>query len=257
MATNTGGGARPLISVVLPCYNEVDNLVPLIAELKATLDRLGKPYEVIYVDDCSTDGTTDKLEELVRIHPFLRHVLHNRNMGESAGTLTGIEVARGSIIVTMDADLQNDPADIPRMLRIMRAKKADAVCGVRGRRNDSLGKRLSSRLANFFRDLLLGDGIHDAGCTFRVLRKSALRQLVGFKATHRFLPTMMKWHGYRVVETTINHRPRTRGVSKYGFGNRFWVGILDIIGMRWYRRRFVPPDRIARITEYPGKAVAS
>jgi glycosyltransferase involved in cell wall biosynthesis len=200
---------------------------------------------VIYIDDCSTDGTTEKLRQLVKLHPFLRHVLHKRNMGESAGTLTGIEAARGSLIVTMDADLQNDPADIPKMLKLMRRRRADAVCGVRGTRNDSLGKRLSSRAANAIRGWLLDDGIHDAGCTFRILRKSALRQLVAFKATHRFLPTMMKWHGYKVIEMTINHRPRTRGVSKYGFGNRFWVGILDILGMAWYRRRLISPDRVA------------
>lgn len=237
---------QPFFSVVLPCYNEVGNLEPLAGELHAALGKLGKPYEIIFVDDCSTDGTTEKIREMVAADARLRHILHRQNFGQSAGILAGFAVARGRIVITMDSDLQNDPADIPMMFRTMRKTRAHAVCGVRAQRVDSLGKRISSRLANFFRDRLLGDGIHDAGCAFRVMRREALSELIYFRALHRFLPTILKWQGYRVVEVNINHRPRKSGVSKYGFGNRFFVGIHDILGMRWYRRRFLPPNRVSR-----------
>lgn len=232
----------PRFSVVLPCYNEIDNIDPLVAEIKAALDPLGGRYEIIYVDDCSTDGTTEKLRALCQTDPTIRHILHARNFGESGGTLTGFRAARGEIVITMDADLQNDPADIPAMLKLL--ENADCVCGIRRTREDSVSKRLSSRLANGIRGKLLGDGIHDAGCTYRLIRRKATRQLIGFRALHRFLPTILKLHGYRVVEMHINHRPRTAGVSKYGFGNRFWVGILDILGMMWYRKRFLSPRRV-------------
>lgn len=233
---------EPEISVILPCYNEVGNIEPLIQELRDALDPLGRSYEIIYVDDCSNDGTTEKLQSLLPTMPFLRTIRHKTNYGESAGNLTGYENARGSIIAVLDADMQNDPADLPEMLR--RLENADAICGVRGKRNDSFSKRISSRIANKVRHWLLNDDIHDAGCTYRVIRKDVLKQLPGFKALHRFLPTILKYHGYRVEEIIINHRPRTRGVSKYGIGNRLWVGIQDMFAMRWYRRRFFPPDRI-------------
>jgi len=232
---------NPEVSVILPCYNEVDNLDPLIAEIKAAMALVGKSFEILYIDDCSTDGTTERLAELAKTDPLIRHIRHKRNLGESAGTLTGIEYSRGEILITMDADLQNDPADIPAMLK--KLARADAVCGVRRERNDSFGKRLSSTLANSLRGALLADGIHDAGCTYRALRRSALDQLIGFRALHRFLPTILKWHGYKVVEMGINHRPRSAGVSKYGFGNRFWVGVMDVLAMLWYRKRHFPPHR--------------
>lgn len=237
----------PVYSIVLPCYNELGNLEPLIAEIQGVMAGIGKPFEIIYVDDCSTDGTTEKLRELTGVHPFLRHVLHKHNLGESAGTLSGFQAARGRVIITMDADLQNDPADIPAMLR--RLRRADCVCGVRRTRNDSLGKRFSSRSANFLRHAILKDNIHDAGCTFRAIRREALGQLIGFRALHRFLPSILQWHGFRVVEMQINHRPRTSGVSKYGFGNRFFVGVGDVLAMYWYKRRCFPPDRIKETSE--------
>lgn len=235
---------QPTYSVVLPCYNEVGNLEPLARELHAVLGKLEQPYEIIFVDDASTDGTTEKLREMIARDDRLRHIRHRQNFGQSAGILAGFHAARAPIIITMDADLQNDPADIPMMLRTLRKTRAHAVCGVRARRVDSFGKRLSSRLANYFRDRLLGDGIHDAGCAFRVMRRSALGELIHFRALHRFLPTILKWQGRKVVEVPINHRARQSGTSKYGFGNRFFVGIQDILGMRWYRRRLLPPNRI-------------
>lgn len=233
---------NPEISVILPCYNEIGNLEPLINEIRAALDPLNRSYEIIYVDDASNDGTTEKLRELAAAQTGLRTIRHKTNYGESAAILTGYENANGQIFITLDADLQNDPADMPEMLK--RLEQVDCVCGVRKKRNDSFSKKASSRIANKVRAALLHDDIHDAGCTFRTVRREATKQLIGFRALHRFLPTMLRLHGYRVEEMPVNHRPRTSGTSKYGIGNRLWVGISDIFGMRWYRRRFFPPNRV-------------
>lgn len=236
---------NPDISVVIPCYNELGNIEPLIAELRGVLDSIGKTYEIIYCDDCSNDGTREKLIELTKTMPFLRVVLHKRNLGESAGQLTGFSVVRGDVVITMDGDLQNDPADIPEMLK--RLEHADAICGVRRRRADTVTKKFSSRTANKVRHWMLNDDIHDAGCTYRAIRSEVLQQLPHFRALHRFLPSILKWHGYRVEEMLVNDRKRTSGVSKYGIGNRLWVGIFDLIGMRWYRKRFLPVEKIETV----------
>jgi dolichol-phosphate mannosyltransferase len=238
--------AEPQISVVLPCYNEADNLEPMLAELRAALEPLGRSYEVIYVDDGSTDDSADRLMRLQAQHACVRYVRHKRNFGQSAAFHTGFQIVRGQVIITLDADLQNDPADIPRLLALVETEGADAVCGIRQKRRDSWTKRASSRVANRVRDRVLRDGIHDAGCAYRVIRREALEQLPGFRALHRFLPTILKWHGFKVIEAPVNHRPRTMGVSKYGIGNRLFVGLADLVGMRWYRARHFPPDRLAR-----------
>lgn len=229
------------ISVVVPCYNEEDNIEPLVEELVTNLDKTGRSYEIIYVDDCSTDGSLARLRAMAQQIPTLRILKHKCNLGESAAILSGYEAARGEIVISLDADLQNDPADIPRLLDAL--NEADAVCGVRAKREDSWVKKLSSRIANGVRRFLLDDNIHDAGCTYRAIRRDALAQLIGFRGLHRFIPTLLRYHGFRVVEIPVHHRPRTRGYSKYGIGNRLWVGILDIIGMMWYRKRHFPPHR--------------
>lgn len=227
--------------MVLPCYNEVDNIEPLIAEIRAALEPTGRSFEIIYVDDFSTDGSYEKLLALAPQMSFLRVVRHRANYGESAAILTGYEHARGQLVFSLDADLQNDPADMPAMLRAI--ENADMVCGVRQNRKDTWVKRLSSKIANRVRAFVLKDGVSDAGCTFRLVRREALKMLPGFRALHRFQASIIRWHGFRVVEIPINHRPRTRGTSKYGIGNRLWVGIADLIGMRWYRSRHLPPHR--------------
>lgn len=233
------------ISVVLACYNEVENLEPMCSELRAALGPTGLSYEIIFVDDGSSDGTADKLWELAGKDPLVRPVLHRRNYGQSSALCSGFARARGDLVITLDSDLQNDPADIPRMISVLESEHADAVCGVRKKRMDSWTKRASSKIANRVRGLILSDGIHDAGCAFRVMRREALQQLPCFRALHRFIPSILQWHGYRVVETPVNHRPRVLGVSKYGVGNRLFVGIADLIGMLWYRRRLFVPNRIA------------
>ena len=237
----------PQISVILACYNEVENLQPMLDELNAVLDPLAKSYEVIYVDDGSTDGTGAKMKQLATEHPRVRALFHSRNFGQSAALCSAFAVARGDYVVVLDSDLQNDPADIPRMLALLESEKADAVCGIRKKRMDKWTKRVSSRIANRVRDWVLKDGIHDAGCAYRVIRREALQQLPAFKALHRFLPSILQWHGYKVVETPVNHRPRTLGVSKYGVGNRAFVGIADLVGMSWYRARHFRPNRLANV----------
>jgi dolichol-phosphate mannosyltransferase len=232
----------PDLTVVIPVFNERDNLEPLLAELEPCLRALGRSFEVLCVDDCSTDDSREVLGRLQVERPWLRLVRHSVNCGESAGQATGFRHARGAVLVTMDADMQNDPADIADMLAELDGEVV-AVCGVRRKREDDLVKRLSSRIANGFRNTVTGDRIADAGCTFRVLRRDALVDLPVFNGLHRFLPTILRWQGFEVRERLVNHRPRTRGQSKYGVGNRAWRGILDCLAMRWYHRRCVPARR--------------
>jgi glycosyltransferase involved in cell wall biosynthesis len=240
------GDARPEtvdISVVIPVHNEEDNLEPLLTELETVMRSLRKPFEVICVDDRSTDNSLAVLTEQQKRRSYLRVLRHRVNCGESAGQATGFRNARGALVVTMDADQQNDPADIPALLAAL-VPDVVAVCGVRRKREDDWVRRVSSRLANAFRNGMTGDRITDAGCTYRIIRRTALAELPVFNGMHRFLPTMLRYQGYRVTELLVNHRPRTRGQSKYGVGNRLWRGIKDCFGIRWYRARCVPAERM-------------
>ena len=229
---------QPDLSVVIPVFNEEDNLEPLLKELEGVLAGLGRSYEVLCIDDCSTDRSLEVLKQLKATRPWLRILRHGVNSGESAAEATGFEHANGDIIITMDADQQNDPHDIPALLDSLKDDIV-AVCGVRRKREDDWVKRLSSRTANVFRNWATGDRISDAGCTFRALRRQALREVLVFNGMHRFLPTMLRLQGYKVVEILVNHRPRVKGLSKYGVGNRVWRGLVDCFAMRWYRRRCV------------------
>ncbi len=229
------------ISVILPCYNEEGNIEPLVRELTEVLRPLGHPYEIVYVDDASTDGSVEKIRQVSQKYPGVRLVRHKLNCGESAALVSGFENSTGEVIITMDADLQNDPHDIPKLLKVL--ETCDIVCGVRTKRKDNLVRRISTRIANKVRDTLLHDGIHDAGCTFRAFRRRVLVNLIAFKGLHRFLPTLCRIHRFKVREVPINHRPRLKGYSKYGISNRLFVGIHDIFGIRWYRKRHFPPRR--------------
>jgi glycosyltransferase involved in cell wall biosynthesis len=244
----TSRGAPEIeISVVLPCFNEAESLEPLTGELYDVLRALGRSFEIIFVNDASIDSSPEVLRQLERRYPELRAVHHVVNCGESAAQATGFQRARGEIVITMDSDGQNDPGDLPRLLDAI--DDVDAVCGVRRRREDTWVKRISSRVANGFRNAITGDRVRDAGCTYRALRRAALREIPVFNGMHRFLPTLLRLQGYRVVEIAVNDRPRTRGVSKYGVGNRLVRGILDCFAMRWWRRRVVPGGRVKIETE--------
>lgn len=237
------------ISVVLPCFNEAESVADLTAELNTVLDRLGTASELLFVNDASTDHTLDVLHDLQRRYPRVRIINHQQRSGQSAGHASGFRLARGTRIVTMDADGQNDPADMPRLLAAL--EHADAVCGIRRRRQDTWIKRMSSRIANGFRNAITREHITDAGCAYRALRRSALAEIPVFNGMHRFLPTLLRMQGYRVVEMDVNHRPRRAGVSKYGINNRLWRGLIDCVAIRWLQSRAVPGDRVQSVSEAP------
>jgi len=227
----------PLLSAVVPAYNEVESLPSLLAELRTALDATKRSWELVLVDDGSTDGTAALLLSEAANDPRLVIVRFEKNAGQSAALAAGLARARGDVVVTLDADLQNDPADIPTLLAALAG--ADVVSGVRAKRNDSWVRRVSSRVANATRRAVIGDSVTDIGCSLKVYRREALVGLPMFVGVHRFLPALCAFRGARVVEVPVHHRPRTRGVSKYGMGNRLWRGIHDLVGVSWLKHRLL------------------
>ncbi|HEX5175434.1 MAG TPA: glycosyltransferase family 2 protein, partial [Chthoniobacteraceae bacterium] len=226
----SSGRTAAMISVVIPLYNEEENIAQLQRELAAALD--GQPHEIIVVDDCSTDRTVARIER----RPEVRIVAFEKNAGQSAAMFAGIEAASGEIIVLLDGDLQNDPADIPRLLAEIE-RGADLVCGYRANRKDTVSKRLTSRIANFVRSRFTRDGVRDTGCTLKAMRRECRQALIPFYGMHRFIPALVKGMGFSIAEVPVNHRPRIAGVSKYGFGNRAWKATVDMFGVRWILSR--------------------
>ena len=230
-------GQDPEISVVIPVYNEEESLPILAAELQAALAGLGRSYEILYVDDGSTDGSPEALRRLAREDPAVRVLHQMRNAGQSAALDAGFRFARGAILVTLDADLQNDPADIPRLLEIMDV--FDVVSGVRTHRQDTWVRKASSRIANRVRNRLTHDSVTDVGCTLRACRTEYLRRIPMFTGMHRFLPTLLKMAGARTTEIPVNHRPRLHGQPKYTIGNRLWRALADLFAVRWMQKRWI------------------
>jgi dolichol-phosphate mannosyltransferase len=220
----------PAFSVVVPLYNEEANLPILQEELRAGLS--GLDYEIIFVDDGSVDSTTERIETASNI----RLIRFEKNSGQSAAIYAGLTAARGAIMVVIDGDLQNDPADIPRLLAEI-TQGADLVCGYRLKRQDTLVKRLTSRIANAVRSRYTKDGVRDTGCTLKAMRRECVSALLPFKGMHRFIPALVKAAGYRLVEVPVNHRPRRFGQSKYGLGNRALRATIDMFGVRWLLSR--------------------
>lgn len=229
--------ARLALTIICPIFNEEENVGPLVAELTATLERSGREYELICVDDASTDRSLEVLKSLLGQFPCLRVLSHLRNSGQSAALYTGYRAARGEIVVTVDGDRQYNPDDVLRLVEHLEQSGADAVSGVRRRRQDNWIRRLSSRIANSYRNWITGDKIRDAGCAFRAVRTACLREIPAFNGMHRFLPTILRAQGYTVVELEVDHLPRRAGVAKYGIGNRLWRGLVDCLAMRWWKRR--------------------
>jgi dolichol-phosphate mannosyltransferase len=221
---------NPDFSVVVPLFNEADNVALLQDEVSVALG--GRNYELILVDDGSTDGTASR----IRRDANVRVLQFRRNSGQSAAMLAGMRAARGESVVLLDGDLQNDPKDIPRLLFEIE-RGADLVCGCRLRRKDTLLKKLSSWIANFVRSRFVGDGVRDTGCTLKAMRRVCVPALVPFKGVHRFIPAFVKSAGFAIVEVPVNHRPRQFGVSKYGLGNRAVRATLDMFGVRWLQAR--------------------
>ncbi len=225
------------LSLVIPVFNEEENLPPLAGEIRAALDPTGLAYEVLFVDDGSTDGSPAVLRALAAADRRVRVVRQRQNAGQSAALDAGFRHARGEIVVTLDADLQNDPADIPRLLAELAGW--DLVCGVRVHRQDDWVRRLSSRIANGVRNRATHESITDVGCTLKAFRAEVLRGLPMFTGMHRFLPTLARLEGARVKEVPVNHRPRLHGVPKYGIGNRLWRTLADLFAVRWMQKRWI------------------
>ena len=220
----------PAVSIIVPLFNEEENVPILQSELRAALS--GLDHEIILVDDGSVDRTVEQIETA----PNIRVIRFEKNTGQSAAIYAGLQAARGATAVLIDGDLQNDPADIPRLLAEI-ARGADAVCGYRVKRKDTVLKRLTSRIANAVRSRFTKDGVRDTGCTLKAMRRECVSALVPFKGMHRFIPALIKGAGYRLVEIPVNHRPRRFGESKYGLGNRALRATIDMFGVRWLLAR--------------------
>lgn len=225
------------VSLVIPLYNERENLEPLMDEIQTAL--AGRRYEIVAVNDGSTDGSLEELKTLKSRRPELHIVSFAANAGQTAGFAAGFLAARGDVIVTLDADGQNDPADIPVLLDALARTGATAVAGYRPHRQDSVWKRIQSRIANSVRNRLNRETIRDTGCSLKAFRADAVRGLLLFTGMHRFLPTLVRMNGGTVVEVPVGHRPRRSGRTKYGMWNRVFRSFVDALAVRWMQRRLL------------------
>ena len=227
-------------SVVVPVCNEAENVEPLAREIDAALNN--RAYEMIFVNDGSTDETAAILKKLKSSLPALRVLSHSFRSGQSAAVASGVRAARAPWVATLDGDGQNDPADIPRLIEARDGPEGRGVQLIMGNRKasrkDTAFRKLQSSVANGVRSSLLGDGTPDAGCGIKLFSREVFMDLPRFDHMHRFLPALFQRHGARVISVPVSHRPRTRGTSKYGMLNRLWVGIVDIGGVMWLRRRY-------------------
>jgi len=229
---------QPEISLVIPCYNEEGNLRELIKAIREAVEPLKFSYEVVITDDCSKDGSWAILKELAAADPRIRVQRFQKNSGESAASFAGLKWARGKYLFTLDADLQNDPKDLPKFLEAL--QRFDCVCGTRVKargEGDNFIKVLSSRIANAVRNRLSGEQISDAGCTYRAFKRECIENLKFFKGMHRFLPTLFKIEGHTVTEIEVGNNPRFAGQSNYGVWNRLFASFYDLLAVRWMKKR--------------------
>ena len=228
----------PELSVVIPCHNEAENLRPLLAAIHDALDPMGLDYEIVITDDCSSDDSWRVLQELRATDPHLRAQRFKFNCGESAASWAGMQMARGRYLATLDADLQNDPKDLPAMMKELR--DFDCVCGTRVEtraEGDTWLRIASSRIANWVRNKLSGENISDAGCTYRVFKRECISRVKFFNGAHRFLPTLIKLEGFSVTEVPVSNNPRHAGKSHYGVWNRLFKSFRDLLAVRWMKSR--------------------
>ena len=242
----------PEISLVIPCYNEEGNLRELVKAIRAAVEPLQITYEVVITDDCSKDKSWEILNELAKEDSRIRVQKFAFNCGESAASFAGLKAARGKYLFTLDADLQNDPKDLPKFLEAL--KQFDCVCGTRVEtrdKGDNFVRIASSRIANWVRNKLSGEQISDAGCTYRAFKRECIADLKFFKGMHRFLPTLVKMEGFTVTEINISHHPRVSGRTNYGVWNRLFASFYDLLAVRWMKRRMFRFQIAERINE-PG-----
>ena len=227
-------------SIVLPIYNERGNLPQLFEEILQVMHSLSEPFEIICVDDCSTDQSRSFIVEYMATQPTFKFISFRTNNGQSAALSAGFSIAKGEYVITLDADLQNDPADIAGMIEYL--GKYDMVSGWRKERHDSWLTRVSSKIANTIRNKLSRENINDTGCSLKIMNRTYLGRIKMFKGMHRFLPTLMKMEGAKVIEIPVRHRPRIAGISNYGIWDRAFSGLRDLLAVRWMQDRFIQLD---------------
>jgi glycosyltransferase involved in cell wall biosynthesis len=234
--------SQPDLSVVFPIYNEEENIPHLLREIAAALDGRGWTYEIVAVDDGSSDRSLEVLRASRADYPTLRVLALAKNSGQTAALDAAWRAARGRMVVSLDADLQNDPADIARMVQKLAETSSDMVIGVRVNRQDTWSRRMQSRIGNGVRNWITGDQITDTGCSLKLVKREAIDRVRLFTGMHRFLPTLVRYAGYKVVEMPVNHRPRQYGISKYGAMNRAFRGLVDCFAVRWMGTRMLKYD---------------
>lgn len=222
-------------SIVIPLKNEESNIQDLIEELEPVMNSLSQSWELICINDGSTDGTSKVLEELKKEKKYLRIVTFKKNYGQSSAFQAGFTEAKGQFVITMDGDRQNDPTDIPRMIPLI--QQCDLVCGIRKKRRDPWNKRVISKLANQVRGWICEDGVQDTGCSLKIYRRDCLQKIKMYNGMHRFLPALFKIEGFRIQEIPVNHRERVKGKSNYNFFNRSFNTIADLLAVRWMKKR--------------------
>jgi glycosyltransferase involved in cell wall biosynthesis len=231
--------SRPWTSIVIPIKDEQENLIPLTEQLMKVLEARDESrstsFEILFIDDGSTDGSSALLDSLAVQYPRVRVLHFDRNYGQSSAFDAGFKHSTGELVITMDGDLQNDPNDIDTLLP--HTKQFDLVCGWRTNRHDSLIRTVSSRIANAVRSAVTGDNVHDTGCSLKIFKRAVVEKLQLFEGMHRFFPALALMQGFTITEVPVRHYPRTHGVSKYGVGNRLFKGLYDLLAVRWMQHR--------------------
>jgi len=225
------------VSIIVPVKDEAENIEELAREINQAMASRPWAWECLWIDDGSVDGSLERIKQLAADDARHRYLAFAVNTGQSAALWAGFRESRGGILATLDGDGQNDPADLPELIDSLKSSKSDMVNGYRQRRQDSVVRRLASKIANGFRILLTGRSVRDVGCSTRVFRRECADRLPLFAGMHRFLPTLIAIHGYRLLEMPVHHRPRQRGRTKYTINNRLWVGLADTFGVLWLRKR--------------------
>lgn len=229
----------PYLSLVIPCYNEQENVPTLLERVGGALSRIDGPFEVLVIDDGSTDQTPALLADGQSKYPWLRVIRMAQNSGQSAAFEAGFAAARGQVLATIDADLQNDPEELPRLLSMLDERKVDMITGWRKDRQDTAFRKWQSRQANRIRNWITEETVHDSASSLKIYRAECVRGMKLFKGAHRYFPTLVKMRGYTVYETPVKHSHRFAGTAKYGFRNRAFVGLFDLFGVRWMKKRYL------------------